>query len=220
MEKIVDFIEECAKKSELFEADIIKLGELSESADSDIAYDICEMLGQFPSSGSESILLSMLGSSDYLIRAAACDSLRFSRSPEVMTRLFSLLKDKNRLARGYAALSIGDIQKNIAGNAEKTVNMLKQFHSKEKNIWAKTAMARSLFLLGDDSYLQDLIVAVDNRSYKIRSFALNLMTELMEDYGITPDSERILPTLYKRKKIEKAVCVNESADRLIALLTE
>lgn len=212
----LDFIEECYHKKSLTDSEWQRIEELSDSNSYDIRYNVSELLALLPCSKSESILLSLLHDDDAMIRASVCDSLSFSRSAQTRDKLTEHLKDKNKLIRGYAALSIGDIQRKL-DDMEKTVDILQSFYRKERSKWCRLAMSRSLLLLGDDSKADDLLDAINNRYYHIRCFTLKLLIDLLEDYGIKVDSTAAISILVKRKIIETSLSVNENIDKLIIL---
>ena len=158
---ILEFIDKCSEKKFLDEKDWIVLKQCMSGASSDDKYILCEWLSMFFNNESEQILISMLSDNDSLVRAAACDSLSCSISLEVIDVLTKTLKsDRNKIVRGYAALSIGDIQKKNIINKENVVKLLRDQYAREKSIWTQIAIARSLVVLNDDSYLDDIYDAI------------------------------------------------------------
>lgn len=212
----LDFIGNCSRKKSLRENEWLRIAALSGSNSYDIRYAVSELLALFPCSDSENILLSLLHDDDAMIRASACDSLSFSRSAQTRDRLAEQLKDRNKLVRGYAALSIGDIQRNL-DDTERTVDILQSSYRKERSKWCRLAIARSLLLLGDASYTDDLLNAVNDRSYQIRGFALKLMIDLINDYGLKTDPSATVAVLSERREKETAVSVKNNIIQLLAL---
>jgi len=56
-------------------------------------------------------------------------------------------QDNRYLVRGYAILSVGDVQRNIKVNNKPTIDFLKDIEKKEKSRWVKTAVYRSMLLI-------------------------------------------------------------------------
>ena len=215
----LDFIGNCSRKHSLNKSERQRIAKLSGSNSYDIRYAVSELLAIFPCSESENILLSLLHDDDAMIRASVCDSLSFSRSAQTRDRLTEHLKDKNKLVRGYAALSIGDIQRHL-DDTERTVAVLQSSYRKERSKWCRLAIARSLLLLGDASYADDLLNAVNDRSYQIRGFALKLLIDLIKDYGIKTDPAATISVLSERREKETAVSVINNIMQLLALYDE
>lgn len=214
----LNFIEDCVDKKLLSDNEWQLIKQYSLNSSSDVKYAICELLANFPCRQSEDILLTMLNDDDYIIRASACDSLKFSLSVEVIDCLVALLHDKNKIVRGFAALSIGDIQKKCNISTVETINLLEFFFKKEHSVWSKTAIARSLFLLGEYSYESVLLSSINNRFYTIRSFALNLIIELIENNEYLTNKVFLYSALQERLKKEKILCVKNCIEKTIHLL--
>lgn len=107
----IDYIYSLEECSKLNEKDIQKLKILAADSEEEIRLAVSEVLALFTDETSEKILLSMLNDTSYLVQASTCDSLYFSSSLSTLTVLKGLSKHNRVLVRGYAALSIGDIQK-------------------------------------------------------------------------------------------------------------
>lgn len=206
-----DYINTLREKTTPDENDWNEIEKLSSDESSEIRQLIGEVLALFPCDKSEELLLSMLHDKDYLVRTNVVDSLSFSKSQKTLRSLQELLSDKSVTVRGYAALSIGDIQRCIGGDIRKTVNMLRNSFFSEKSEWGKIAIASSLCLLGETQFSQALFSAVNSRYYKNRCFALNSLADLPGLY-----SNELLNLLRDRQKTENALCVKENLEKLIA----
>ncbi len=208
------YISQCYDKTDLNQTDWQIISELSKDESTDIRLDVGEMLSSFPCQMSENILLSMINDSEYLVRTTVIDSLSFSKSETVLNVLRDSLKDNRFLVRGYAALSLGDVQNNIGTDFDETIEILKRSFKRERGEWCKIAIAGSLFLLGEDSFLEVLINNINNRFYKNRLFALNSIIDIFEKCSDRFDKKKLLDILYKRKQTEKTLSVNKALDKL------
>lgn len=215
-EQKLDFIYELEDKTALNADEWNMISNLINDSSSEIRLAVSELLALFPSSHSEKLLLSVLNDSDYLIRASVCDSLSFSKSQETLEKLMIIAKDKRYLVRGYAILSIGDIQLSLKADSNSTIEYLKELEQKEKSQWVKTAIYRSLFILGDFSYGEKLVDMINNRYYKNRIFALNLIEQLFENnqYSNLPD---IATVIKKRLETEKAYSVKTELSKILEI---
>lgn len=168
----------------------------------EIRLAVSEVLALFPTEESEKILLNLLNDSDFLVRASACDSLYFSVAQETLQKLKKSARDKRHLVRGYAVLSIGDVQRNIKVNNKPTIDFLKDIEKKEKSRWVKTAVYSSMFVLGETSYFKKLVNTINDINYKNRCFALNLIEQIIDE-NIEFDFNLLYEVAQNRLKIEK-----------------
>lgn len=90
------------------------VGGLTQAISENDRIEAAEILARHPAAGSERVLLKMLIDPAALVRASAAEALSFGRSEEVLDALFKASADRSRLARGYAVLSLADVQKTSA----------------------------------------------------------------------------------------------------------
>lgn len=211
------FIEHCSSKQVLDKDDWTVLAGYVKNGDYDIKYDICELLSCYTCVESEELLYILLNDEDNLIRASACEALSFSKSEKTISLLHNKLRDKDKLVRAYAALSIGDIVSNLKINSHQLIETIRFCFNKEKSNWCKTAFARTLFLLGEAEYYDYITEMINNRFYRNRSFALNLLIELIKVHHINIDKDKLAEILIARKDVEYVLCVQESIDNLLIL---
>lgn len=216
LEQKLDFIYKLEDKTDLNANEWKAVSELINDDSSEIRLVASELLALFPSTNSEKLLLSILNDSDYLVRASVCDSLSFSKSPETLQRLMCFAKDKRCLVRGYAVLSIADIQLNLQTDLSLTIEYLKTLEQNEKSQWVKTAVYRSIFILGDLSYGEKLVGMINNRYYKNRLFALNLIQQLFEN-NQSNNLPNIVNVINNRLAVEKAYSVKLKLRELLAI---
>ena len=172
----------------------------------EIRLEVSEVLALFPTEESEKILLNLLNDSDFLVRASACDSLYFSIAQETLQALKRSAQDNRYLVRGYAILSVGDVQRNIKVNNKSTVDFLKDIEKKEKSRWVKTAVYRSMFILGETSYFKKLVNTINDINYKNRSFALNLIGQIIDE---NIEFDLLYKAVQTRLNIEKNLPVKQ-----------
>lgn len=125
-----------------------------------------------------------------------------------------MTKDSRYLVRGYAVLSIGDIQKNVKVNKKSTIEFLKTLETEEKSRWVKIAVYRSLFILEEVSYIDKLICAINDTNYKNRSFALSLIVQLLDD-NVLFDFNMLKQTAQNRLAIEKNLPIKQKLYEVI-----
>lgn len=188
---------------------------LSRDKDSEVRFRVTELLALFQSDESVRLLVSLLNDDDHLVRASACDSLSFGNSIDILKLLLKAAKDKRYIVRGYAILSIGDVQNNIGSNANEIIRILKSLYLKESSEWVKIAIARSLYTLGEVSYLYPMLNRLNTRYYKNRCFVLNLLEQLIDSNKISNISE-LQQILNKRLEIEKVISVKTTLKKLIS----
>jgi HEAT repeat protein len=215
----LDYIYSLEEKGTADKTDLDRLSVLAKSEYSEVRTAVSEVLVCFYNEDSEKILVKMLDDSDSLVQASACDSLGCSKSSVVLCKLCDMSRNKSFLVRGYAAFSIGDVQLNIGGNHEKTAAFLKKWLKREKSVWVKTAIARSLFILGNRDYLDYLLKQLENGNYKIRYMALNCLSEFPDMPAILDKSavQQMISALKERLNNEKVKYAKEKIRQLIEL---
>lgn len=213
-DKKFEAIDKLKESTNLDDNDWMMLSVLSNDESQEIRLEVSEVLALFPTIESEKILLNLLNDSDYLVRASACDSLYFSLSQETLKKLKLMTKDIRYLVRGYAVLSIGDIQKNVRVNKKSTIEFLKTLEAEEKSRWVKIAVYRSLFILEEVSYIDKLICAINDTNYKNRSFALSLIEQLLDD-NVLFDFNMLKQTAQNRLAIEKNLPIKQKLYEVI-----
>lgn len=218
-EEKIDLVISLEEKNSLNNNDWSDIKDFAEDKESEVRYRVSELLSLFPSNESEKLLLPMLNDTDNLVRASVCDSLSFSKSPDTLRMLMKSAKDKRFLVRGYAALSIGEVQKNIGLNQNETVDFLKRLNQKESSEWVKIAISYSLYILGENSYGNFILEKINSRYYKNRCFVLSVLEELMIN-NMVDKMPPILPILKQRLKVERAYSVKNKLERLINEFTD
>ena len=201
------------------DADRAFLAACSEDNEAEIRCCACTVLARFPSEESEQILLARLTDTDDMVRVCACDSLAFSHSESTLHALKRAAKDKAYLVRGYAALSIADVQKNLASPTENTVNFLENRLAFEKSKWVKIMIYSALISLGCGRYQEELTSFVNDRLYRNRCAALSRIKDLI-CAGKLDDLAALEKALVLRRKKEKSRAVKVSLDEAIRLVLQ
>ena len=150
------------------------------STDAEVRSQCAETLALIPCEESESILVSLLDDADNLVRANACDSLKFSHSKLIVKKLISMLSDTSYLVRGYATLTIADILANISEGqfSGEVVQLFKNNEATEQSDWVKIAICRSLVMLGENEYFIPFINMLHSSDYRNRIFVLNIIDDI------------------------------------------
>lgn len=213
-EEKLDYIYSLETRSCLSEDEWTCLKTLFVDKDVEVRYSVAELLALFPSVRSEQMLLERLGDSNRLVRACICDSLAFSTSHTTLEKLMYAAGDRVGLVRGYAVLSIADVQLNMEFYSQETIEFLKELEKRESNSWVRIAVFRSLFLLGEYTYGQKLLSMVGDKSYKNRSAALSMLEELLEN-PIVSYLPNLAEVLKQQLSVERAYAVKLKLSRII-----
>ena len=125
-------------------------------------------------------MVSLLDDADNLVRANACDSLKFSHSKLIVKKLIFMLSDTSYLVRGYATLTIADILANISEGqfSGEVVQLFKNNEATEQSDWVKIAICRSLVMLGENEYFIPFINMLHSSDYRNRIFVLNIIDDI------------------------------------------
>lgn len=190
------------------------LQSFAKDIDSEVRNSVAELLAIFPSEKSEAILLSMINDEDTLVRASVCDSLCISASYDTLKILMKYAKDNRYLVRGYAILSIADIQMKITCNKNNTIDFLKCLYKSEKSEWVKIFISRSLCLLDENFYINNLLEKLNSRYYKNRICVLNSLDELI-DIKKDIDISELLQELNNYLLIEKVFILQNQFQTII-----
>ncbi|HEX9060575.1 MAG TPA: HEAT repeat domain-containing protein, partial [Clostridia bacterium] len=146
------------------EDDLKILNILSFDEGDEIRSQVAEILENADYKDAEGILVRLLQDKDGLVRAIACDSLRYSNSIEILNLLINIIKkDRVDLVRGYAANSIANIIKNVNKEENEYVTFFEELLKKEKVKWVRINIYKSLYLLGMKSYLSKLLDVLNDR---------------------------------------------------------
>lgn len=182
------------------------------NGDAEERLQVSEKLAQIHCVQTEKILIEMLKDKERIIRASACDSLYFSHSSEVLNYLLKMISDKTVLVRGYAFLSIGDVYCNLKEKKEIYPiidQIIAQKFDIEQSEWVKICIARTAFLMGNTSYLTDLLNFIHSKYYKNRCLAINLFKDL---HLSTNDKLKLIKALKCQQEKESvyavAHCIN------------
>ena len=153
---------------------------LSNDTDAEVRSQCAETLALIPCEESESILVSLLDDADNLVRANACDSLKFSHSKLIVKKLIFMLSDTSYLVRGYATLTIADILANISEGqfSGEVVQLFKNNEATEQSDWVKIAIYRSLVMLGENEYFIPFLNMLHSSDYRNRIFVLNIIDDI------------------------------------------
>ncbi len=213
IEEKLDLIERIENDNKANKTNFKILELLSSDKDDEIRSRVAESLINFQFKESEEILKRLLNDDAELVRVNACDSLYFSKDLEVNEILKTkLVKDRSSLVRGYATLSLVDISKNLdLTYKEDLYNFLITSLKKEKVKWVKINIYKALYLLGDESYLNQLMHKVDNRYYRNRCAVVNVLGDILTNNNSNIIKERLV----KRKKVEKSIAVSSSIDKVL-----
>jgi HEAT repeat protein len=149
---------------------------------------------------------------DEIVRVNACESLSNNISIDVLNLLKEkACKDNSSLVRGYSAISIANIARRKNDAKIELIKLLKSRLNKEKIIWVKINIYCALYLLGEEKYLYLIIKELNNRLYRNRCAAVNLLA-----YIISNENKRIIiKSLDERLNIETTIAVRSSINNVL-----
>lgn len=176
---IIDKIENLQSKNLLSNRDKALLFFGTYSLNSDIRITTAEVLALFPSDFSKKLLLKLVDDKNYLVRTNACDSISFCGDKNALLKLIKKLKDRHYLVRGYAALSLADVQINIGEPYTAALNNLQQILTVENDNWVKVCIYRSIIILGDKTVLEKYLSLYENGDYHVKRLFLSLLNDVM-----------------------------------------
>lgn len=212
IEQKLDLIDDIENKEEISREDLLILKELSYDKDDEIRSRVAESIMDSNNDLAEEILFRLVNDRDCLVRANACDSLCNNKSFETLELLKNrVLKDRYSLVRGYAALSIADIIVRNGYDSGEYIEFFSFRIKKEKVIWVKICIYRSLCLIGDRDFLKLFLSELNNRQYRNRSLVVNLLPDIISD----ENSETIKKVLIERMKKEKTIAVSSAIENIL-----
>jgi UDP-2,3-diacylglucosamine pyrophosphatase LpxH len=175
--------------------------------------ELAQVLVNAPREIAEPTLLNLAEDDDFLVRANACDSLCNFASEKVVETLKRKLYDTNYLVRGYSVMSLGDIFcENINLRNE---NVLYKAYQKEKSLWTKGCYWYAFCVLGNEKYVDDLLLLMNHRVYHFRCFAVNTLMNILEAESLTKATrEKILSKMKAQEKLEKAKSVKSAFEKI------
>ena len=195
------------------------VGDLTKVEDENSRIEAVEILVCHPEAGSENVLLKMLGDRAALVRASVCEGLSFSKSKDTLKALVKATTDRSRLVRGYAVLSIADIQRNIGGSPRSTLSLLHSLYGKEHSLWVKSAYGYAFLTLGEKEGLSLLTAGLTARRYDERCFAANLLADAAPTLT-QAECTHLIDLIGERQRTEPYVSVKSSLARLAVSLSE
>ncbi|OGO78136.1 MAG: hypothetical protein A2Y23_01590 [Clostridiales bacterium GWB2_37_7] len=177
-----ELLNELSELDEITTENLEILNALSYDEGDEVRVQVAEILENCEDIEAEIILIRLLHDTDGLVRATACDSLRFSDSPKVLSLLIDIIKkDKTDLVRGYAASSIGSILLNMDKVDKEYVDFFVDLVSREKVTWVKFHIYGTLYLLGEGTYLFKLIEMLNHRHFRKRGAVISILANILSD---------------------------------------
>ena len=192
---------------------------LCENPDAEIRLNACEALQMFPYTQTEGRFLRMLQDTDELVRCQACEALALGKTEQVLKQLITTALNSSGMLRGYAVLSIADVQKNMNGNSEKTSIFLVDLLNSEKDNWVRIAIYRSLIVLGKDVYFPVFLGHRKDADYHNRCFFLNLLEEMLDE-GLCDQLKELQTVLLEMYVLEDTLAAKETIQNILKKLKD
>lgn len=214
--EILNRLETIKDKNDYDKSDIIFLEELTKAKDSEIRYEIAEVLSGKNESRINKIFLELLNDEDELVRINATDSAYNCTSNEIIDKLKDISLNDKYLVRGYAILSIADIARKCE-RKEELQKFIKNRLKVEKSKWVKGAIYSSLYLLNKEKkYFLLLLDLLDASNYKIRCMVVNSISEVLNKENCLIVKER----LESKMRAEKSIAVKSSMINILKKINE
>ena len=190
------------------------LNRLCEDSNAEVRMYACEALQDFPRSRTEKLFLQLLYDPDELVQCAACEALASSKSEQVLNKLITFARENNGMLRGYAVISLADIQKNIDTIAEKVIAFLLELLQEETDNWVRIAIFRSLIVLGVNGYASAFLFHRKDTDYHNRCLMLNLLKEMLDE-GLWQRTEKLHAILLEMYTNEDTIAVKRTLQDLL-----
>ncbi len=204
--EILNKLEIMKDKNNYNNSDITFLEELIQIGDTEIRYEVAEVLSGKNEIEINKIFLELLNDENELVRINASDSVYNCTSNQIIDKLKDIILNDKYLVRGYAILSICDIA-NKCERKEEILNFIESRLKVEKSKWVKATIYSSLYLLNNENkYIILLLNLLDESNYKIRCMVLNRISELLNKKNYLIVKEK----LENRMKVEDSVAVRSS----------
>lgn len=188
-------------------SDFEKLSSLYNSEDELVRAQVAEILVNYKSEKTLSMLLKLANDKDSMVRTQAYDSLSVFETEEVEAVLFKSIKnEKDNMARSYAILSWTDVSSNLHNDYKEQL----QFVEKEMQEESKECKISYLYAkckYGYTQSLNELISYLDDEDYHIRCSVINILYDIVSlenKYFIQQNIEKLLQK-------EKSLAVKETA---------
>lgn len=174
---------------------------LLERRNPEIRMRAAEHLQYFPSQPAVVALSEiLLKDKNYLVRIQAADSLGNIKMRTAYPALTGALKDVNPLVRSYSASALGQIK------CRGSLSLLQTALIVEHSQVAKLGFYEALYLLGNESALEHIILMLDNHNYRIRCATANILGGLVK----RDSRARILTALTTALKKEETIAVKSA----------
>lgn len=209
--EILNKLEIMKDKNNYNNSDITFLEELTQVGDTEIRYEVSEVLSGRNEIEINKIFLELLNDENELVRINASDSVYNCTSNQIIDKLKDIILNDKYLVRGYAILSICDIA-NKCERKKEIQNFIEGRLKVEKSKWVKATIYSSLYLLNNENkYIILLLNLLDESNYKIRCMVLNRVSELLNEKNCLIVKER----LENKMKVENSVAVRSSIIKIL-----
>ncbi len=209
--RLLDQLEESKITSE---EQVAVLRKLAADRAADIRCRAAEQLCIPGSAEAEVILLQLLDDKNDMVRVNASDSISACGSREALEPLKQRTKnDTCFMVRGYAACSAAEIALRTGAADDELTAFLMQALESEKDEWVRANLFATLYELGRDDYLPQLITALDSNEYQVRCAAVNLLAQT----GKEKDIPLVREALVRRREKEDSenLAVISTIDRCL-----
>lgn len=209
----MDSFHDMAAEKSSIENDRLFYDRLCEDPDAEVRLSACEALRYFPCEQTDNRLLKLLNDPDELVQCQACEALASSKSERALNALATAC-DNGGMLRGYAVMSLADVQRKINTAPDRIIALLLGLLDKEKDDWVRIAIYRSLIVLGIDKYMPDFLSHRKDADYHNRCLVLNLLDEMLSE-GFCSRTDELRVMLLEMHKTEETLAVRMAIQHLL-----
>ncbi len=177
-----------------------------------IRIDAIELLVDYPTSEVEDLLLTCLNDKNELVRTEAVDALSIFQSKFVYDHLrIKASEDPCYLVRAYAISSLTDVAKSMNHLILETIAFIIERSFVERRILIKLNCYRSLYILGNKEYLNEMLAIIHSKNYRNRCAVANILADVINN----ENSEKILEFVKARLEMEDTIAVKSTINEFL-----
>jgi HEAT repeat protein len=201
--------------SELDENQVRMLNEYSQFKQIIVRCSVAEVLSEYKERKYVGLLIWLANDSNSLVRICAVDSLREYLFNEVYIKLKDMCEnDLNRLTRAHSTYSLCRVGIGIGISKDEMLNFFKQRLTIEKNEYCKLYLYASLYLLGQNDKINDVLKVFKSKNYRVRCSVINLLYDLLNE----KNSDLIKTFINDNVSNELTIAVKRDMEQMIKFL--
>lgn len=178
----VDRIEELMDCTSLTDTQFLMLKRYSHSWNTDVRVAVAQVLGYISiTKANQDLLLRLTRDWSKMVYMEAYKSLKMAGDLYCLPMLDKRLNSRSYIVRGYASEAVAEICVRCHGNISNYLNIIEKKMHHERNRWTQQMYYCSLYMLGADEYLYNLLNGLTSKDYRIRAITISLLKEHLSD---------------------------------------